>query len=429
MANLIALGLQWGDEGKGKIVDMLSERFDVICRYQGGHNAGHTVRIGDNTFVLHLIPSGILHKGKHCVIGNGVVVDPEALFREIDALRDQGISDIEGRLFVSARAHVIMPYHLLLDRAHETALGEDKIGTTGRGIGPAYEQKSARSGLLVSDLLHESTFFRKLQMQLDKVKNCLGNDAQDFSCDALCEACLTFAKRLKPYVVDCSLFLAQALKNGKDILYEGAQGVMLDIDHGSYPYVSSSSACAGGACTGLGVGPTTIDAVLGVIKAYTTRVGEGPFPTELFDQNGKELQEYGGEFGATTGRPRRCGWFDALIGRYAVRVNGVSSLAVMKLDVLDRFPVVKICTGYRYNGEHLTELPMQPEALQDCEPIYETHEGWQQSTAGITDYDELPKNARCYLDRLAELLETEIAVVSTGPRRSETIIKAQEMFL
>ena len=429
MANLIALGLQWGDEGKGKIVDMLSERFDIICRYQGGHNAGHTVKIGDKKFVLHLIPSGILHKGKQCVIGNGVVVDPNALFHEMDELKEQGISDFEGRLFVSARAHVIMPYHRLLDRAHESELGKKKIGTTGRGIGPTYENKIARSGIVIADFLNESLFREKLQANLAYAKECITEDLPELSYEKLCDTYLKYGERLEPYMIDGSLFLAQAMKEGKDVLYEGAQGVMLDIDHGSYPYVTSSSACAGGACTGLGVGPTKIDAVLGVIKAYTTRVGEGPFPTELSDDDGKALQDHGGEFGATTGRPRRCGWFDALVGRYAVRVNGVSSLAVMKLDVLDNFAEIKVCTGYRYKGEELTELPMQPEALQECEPIYETHEGWRQSTVGITEYDQLPDRARRYLERLEELLDTEIALVSTGPKRSETIIKAQEMFL
>ena len=428
MANLIALGLQWGDEGKGKIVDMLSERFDIVSRYQGGHNAGHTVKIGDKKFVLHLIPSGILHEGKQCVIGNGVVVDPVALFKEMDELREQGIFDFEGRLFVSARAHVIMPYHLLLDRAHESDLGQKKIGTTGRGIGPTYENKIARSGLLIADLLNESIFREKLQVNLAYAKKCINADVPELSYDRLCDTYLKYGERLKPYVMDCSLFLAQAMKEGKDVLYEGAQGVMLDIDHGSYPYVTSSSACAGGACTGLGVGPTNIDAVLGVIKAYTTRVGEGPFPTELFDQNGKALQDHGGEFGATTGRPRRCGWFDALVGRYAVRVNGVSSLAVMKLDVLDHFAEIKVCTGYRYQGKTLTEVPMLPKALEDCEPIYESHEGWQESTVGVTEYERLPAKARRYLDRLAELLETEIALVSTGPKRSQTIVKAPEMY-
>lgn len=427
MANLVVLGLQWGDEGKGKIVDMLAERFDIIVRYQGGHNAGHTVKIGEQKFILHLIPSGILHVRKQCVIGNGVVVEPQALFQEMEELRQQGITDFEGRLFISARAHVIMPYHRLLDRAHETELGQKKIGTTGRGIGPTYENKIARSGIVVSDLLNESVFREKLHVNLVYAKKSIQEDIPEISYDHLCETFLEYGERLQPFVRDCSLLLDQAMRAGKDILYEGAQGTMLDIDHGSYPYVTSSNACAGGVCTGLGIGPTKINGVLGVIKAYTTRVGEGPFPTELFDQEGEKLRELGGEYGATTGRPRRCGWFDAVVGRYAIRINGISALAMMKLDVLDALPVIKVCTGYRYRGKLVTEIPMEPEALQGCKPVYEEHEGWQQSTVDITQYEELPEKAQAYLNRLSELLETEIAIISTGPKRSQTIIKDKKL--
>ena len=428
MTNLIILGLQWGDEGKGKIVDMLAERFDIVARYQGGHNAGHTVTIGEKKFVLHLLPSGILHPGKLCVIGNGVVVDPKALFQEMETLQQQGISDVEGRLFVSARAHAIMPYHRLLDRAHEHELGTKRIGTTGRGIGPAYENKIARSGLVISDFLNESLFREKLQTNLAYAKKIVNDDALELSYDSLCETYLNYGKQLRPYVTDCSLLIDRAIKSGKSVLFEGAQGAMLDIDHGTYPYVTSSNACSGGVCTGLGIGPTKISGVLGVIKAYTTRVGEGPFPTELFDQDGERLRERGGEFGATTGRPRRCGWFDAVVGRYAVRINGVSKLAVMKLDVLDSFPTITICTGYRYRGELISELPMEPDALQECEPVYEEHEGWQESTVGITDYESLPHKAQTYLNRLSELLETDIAVVSTGPKRDQTLVKDGSLF-
>lgn len=422
MANLVVLGLQWGDEGKGKIVDMLAERYDIVARYQGGHNAGHTVNIGDQKFVLHLIPSGILHPGKQCVIGNGVVVDPEALIKEMDELRQRGIEDFEGRLFISARSHVIMPYHRILDRARESDLGEKKIGTTGRGIGPAYESKMARSGIIISDLLSEEVFREKLKTNLRYVKQLIQKDIPELSYEHICETYLKCGELIRPYVADCSLLLAQAIKSGKQILCEGAQGVMLDVDHGTYPFVTSSSASTGGACTGLGIGPGKIDQVLGVIKAYTTRVGEGPFPTELFDREGETLREKGGEYGATTGRPRRCGWFDAVIGRYAVRINGVDSLAVMKLDVLDTFPTINVCTGYLYRGEQITELPMSPRALQECMPVYEEHAGWRQSTEGIEHYDDLPDKAKAYLDRLADLVGTNISIISTGPKRRQTII-------
>ncbi len=415
------LGLQWGDEGKGKIVDLLSDRFDIIARYQGGHNAGHTVKIGDDKFVLHLIPSGILHEGKQCVIGNGVVVDPEALLKEMDELRGQGITDIEGRLFVSARAHVIMPYHQVLDRAREHELAKKKIGTTGRGIGPTYECKMARTGIIMSDLLNTHLFREKVRAYFHYVTRLLRELPAELSYDQVCDTYEGYAERLRPVIKDTALFLAQAMKAGKRILCEGAQGVMLDVDHGTYPYVTSSSASIGGACTGLGLGPKHLDQVLGVIKAYTTRVGEGPFPTELLDQDGEMLRVRGNEYGATTGRPRRCGWFDAVVGRYAVRINGVDALAVTKLDVLDECPIIKICTGYRLNGETLPELPMAPEALQDCEPMYEEHEGWQESTEGLEDYEALPDKAKAYLNRLSELVETPIQLISTGPKRSQTI--------
>ena len=421
MGNIVILGLQWGDEGKGKIVDLLSDRFDIIARYQGGHNAGHTVKIGDDKFVLHLIPSGILHEGKQCVIGNGVVVDPQALLKEMDELREQGIAEIEGRLFVSARAHVIMPYHQVLDRAREHELAKKKIGTTGRGIGPTYECKMARTGIIMSDLLNTHLFREKVRAYFQYVTRLLRELPAELSYDQVCDAYEGYAEQLRPFIKDTSLLLAQAMKAGKRILCEGAQGVMLDVDHGSYPYVTSSSASIGGACTGLGLGPKHLNQVLGVIKAYTTRVGEGPFPTELLDQDGEMLRTRGSEYGATTGRPRRCGWFDAVVGRYAVRINGVDSLAVTKLDVLDGVPTIKICTGYTLNGETFSELPMAPEALQDCEPVYEEHDGWQESTEGLEDYDALPDKAKAYLNRLSELVETPIQLISTGPKRSQTI--------
>lgn len=423
MANIVVLGLQWGDEGKGKIVDLLAEQYDVVARYQGGHNAGHTVKIGDEKFVLHLIPSGILRPGKQCVIGNGVVVDPEALLKEMDDLRQRGVQDFAGRLFVSGRAHVIMPYHRVLDQARESTLGKKKIGTTGRGIGPAYESKMARTGIVMADLLHEPILREKVQASLAYVKQLLPNETSpELSYEQICAAYLQCGERLRPYITDCALLLAQAIKAGKQILCEGAQGIMLDVDHGTYPYVTSSNTSVGGVCSGLGLAPQQIRKVLGIIKAYTTRVGEGPFPTELFDADGETMRARGNEFGATTGRPRRCGWFDAVVGKYAVRINGVDALAIMKLDVLDVFPTIKICTGYRYQGELLTEIPMSPEALQDCEPVYEEHDGWQQATVGIEQYAQLPDKAKAYLHRLAELVEAKIEIISTGPERRQTIV-------
>ena len=427
MANLVVLGLQWGDEGKGKLVDLLAADYDIIARYQGGHNAGHTVKIGDQKFVLHLIPSGILRPGKQCIIGNGVVVAPEALIQEMDDLRRQGIQDFEGRLFISARAHVIMPYHRVLDQGRESELGQKKIGTTGRGIGPAYETKMSRTGIVISDLLHEQILQEKVQVNLDYVAHLLpAKSFAELSYEQICKTYLKCGDILRPYITDCSLFLNQAMKAGKRILCEGAQGVMLDVDHGTYPYVTSSNTSIGGVCTGLGIGLNKIQKVLGVIKAYTTRVGEGPFPTELFDNDGKVIRDRGGEYGATTGRPRRCGWFDAVVGKYAVRINGVNALAITKLDVLDTFATIKVCTGYRYHGEVLTELPMSPEALSTCEPVYEEHAGWQAPTAGLEQYAQLPDNAKAYLNRLAELVETPIEIISTGPERNQTIYTAHK---
>lgn len=429
MPNIVVLGLQWGDEGKGKIVDMLAERFDIIARYQGGHNAGHTVKFQGKKFVLHLIPSGIFHPGKQCVIGNGVVVDPEALLAEMRDLRQQGVEDIEGRLFISTRAHVIMPYHRFLDRSQEQELGEKKIGTTGRGIGPAYESKMARSGIVISDLLHENVLREKVGKNLQRIGRIYQESSPELAYEQICEMYLKCGELLRPYIIDCSLFLHRAMKAGKQILCEGAQGVMLDVDHGTYPYVTSSSTSVGGVFTGLGISPTKIDAVVGVIKAYTTRVGSGAFPTELFDETGDLLRKRGVEYGATTGRPRRCGWFDAVVGKYAVRLNGVSMLAMMKLDILDTFATIRVCTGYEYRGEVITELPMFPEALEECTPFYEEHEGWQQSTEGIAAYENLPAKAQAYLNRLSELLEANIAIISTGAERDQTILKKDHMLI
>lgn len=421
MANIVVLGLQWGDEGKGKIVNILSKYTDIIARYQGGHNAGHTVVINQETFILHLIPSGILQEGKLCVIGNGVVIDPKALLEEIDQLEKRGVK-VQTRLFISYRANLIMPYHRALDQAREKAVGARKIGTTGRGIGPAYEDKMARSGIRIADLFHEKVFREKLCENLTTKNDLLRHyQAEEISFEHVCEEYLGYAKVLQSYAADTSLIMQQALKKRQNILLEGAQGTMLDIDHGSYPYVTSSSASAGGACIGLGIGPTCIDGILGVMKAYTTRVGEGPFPTELHDEIGQSMRKTGAEFGATTGRPRRCGWFDALIARYAVRVNGVGSIALMKLDVLDQYDPIKICIGYNYQGDILSELPALPDVLEEATPIYEEIEGWKASTVGITNLETLPYRARKYIDRLSELSETEISIISTGPERGQTI--------
>jgi len=415
------VGLQWGDEGKGKIVDILSKHTDIIARYQGGHNAGHTVVIHRETFVLHLIPSGILHEGKLCVIGNGVVIDPKALLEEIGQLEKRGVK-VQNRLFISYRANLIMPYHRVLDQAREKAVGARKIGTTGRGIGPAYEDKMARLGIRVADLLHEETFKEKLRENLALKNDLLRHyQAEEMSFEDICEQYLGYAKILRNYAADTSLLMHQALKKGQSILFEGAQGTMLDIDHGTYPYVTSSNASAGGACTGLGIGPTSIDGVLGVMKAYTTRVGEGPFPTELHDEIGQSMRKHGAEFGATTGRARRCGWFDALVAKYAVRINGVSSIAVTKLDILDHYERIKICIGYNYKGELLKEFPYLPGILEEALPVYEELDGWRTSTTGLDLLEKLPYQARTYIDRLSELSGAEVSVISTGPERDQTI--------
>lgn len=421
MANIAVVGLQWGDEGKGKIVDLFSRHADIIARYQGGHNAGHTVVLNQETFILHLIPSGILHEGKICIIGNGVVVDPKALLEEIDQLEKRGIK-IQNRLFISYRANLIMPYHRALDQAKEKAVGARKIGTTGRGIGPAYEDKMARLGIRVADLLREETFKEKLRENLTMKNDLLRHyQAEEMSFEDICKQYLSYAKILRNHAADTSLIVHQALKKGESILFEGAQGTLLDVDHGTYPYVTSSNATAGGVCSGLGIGPTAIDGVLGVMKAYTTRVGEGPFLTELHDEIGQSMRKHGVEFGATTGRPRRCGWFDSLAVKYAARINGITSIAVTKLDVLDHYDTIKICVGYNYKGELLTEFPHLPGILEESVPIYQELEGWKTSTTGINILEKLPYQARKYIDRLSELAGAEISVISTGPERNQTI--------
>ncbi len=420
MPNIVVVGAQWGDEGKGKVIDLLAERADLIVRFQGGNNAGHTVVVGGQEFIMHLIPSGILHQGKYCVIGNGVVVDPAALLEEIDALEKRGI-EVNGRLGVSDQAHLIFPYHKALDKLKEAKVGPGKIGTTGRGIGPCYTDKAARVGIRVADLLDEELFRRKLAMNLEE-KNALFSklyQAPAFSFEEIFREYRGYAQRIAPYVINAPWVIHQAITQGKQVLFEGAQGTWLDIDHGTYPYVTSSNATAGGACTGAGVGPTRIDQVIGVVKAYTTRVGEGPFPTEFPPPLMNEIRSKGKEFGATTGRPRRCGWFDAVLVRNAIVINGITDIAVTKLDVLDTSPRVKICTAYRLGGKPLTIPPAAIDRWAQVEPVYEEHPGWLVDTSQVSCFEDLPPQAQRYLKRLEELLAVKISIVSVGSKREQ----------
>jgi adenylosuccinate synthase len=421
MANLIVVGAQWGDEGKGKIVDLLTSRFDVVARYQGGHNAGHTVIINGKKYVLHLIPSGILHPGKLCIIGNGVVIDPVALKKEIAELEAVGIT-CKGRLFISNRAHVILEYHRLVEKGDEDRRGQEKIGTTNRGIGPAYEDKMARRGVRVCDLVNPEALRKRIEENLQAKQTAFPSIINAINIDEAFEKACALGEELSQYIVDAAELLNQSINEGKSVLFEGAQGTLLDVDHGTYPFVTASSATAGGACIGTGVGPTRIDGVVGISKAYTTRVGEGPFPTELLDEIGEQLRNRGQEYGASTGRPRRCGWFDAVVVRYSCLINNLGSLVITKLDVLDELKEIKICTGYRYKGSILQSFPPEISVLSECKPEYLTVKGWNQRTAGIQDLNELPTIARDYLKRLSELANAEISLVSTGPDRKETIV-------
>ena len=422
MAVVVVVGAQWGDEGKGKVVDLLSEQYDIVARYQGGANAGHTVCLNDKNFVLHLIPSGILHPHVECVIGNGVVIDPVALMEEIELLKKEGVS-VEGRLWISQKAHLIMPYHKLLDQVSEQVAGIHRIGTTGRGIGPAYVDKFNRRGIRIVDLLDRDAFELKLRRNIEE-KNAIlqkiyGRTPLDI--DQIVEEYLKFDTLIDPYVKDVSIYLNRAIDDGKHVLLEGAQGTLLDVDHGTYPFVTSSNPVSGGACIGVGIGPTRITAVLGVMKAYTTRVGEGPFPTELTGEEGEFLRKTGQEFGATTGRPRRCGWFDAVVARYAVRVNGITEIAVTKLDVLDRLDTIKVCVAYRYQGEKLQEFPADLKMLQNCEPVYEELPGWKTSTQDVRHWKDLPVQAQRYLQFIQELIGAKIKLISVGSHREQTI--------
>ncbi len=424
MANVVVVGAQWGDEGKGKVVDIYTEFADDVVRYQGGNNAGHTLVVGAEKIVLHLIPSGILHAGKRCVIGNGVVLDPEVFIREINNLKGSGRISDDSCLLLSESLHIIMPYHKRIDIAREAKSGDKKIGTTGRGIGPAYEDKIGRRGIRLMDLLDREVFARKLKENLVEknflLEKMLGE--QPFSFEEIFDEYCRYAEIMRTYVADTGVILARDIKAGKKLLFEGAQGTLLDVDHGTYPYVTSSSTCAGGTCTGSGVSPRDLHEIIGISKAYVTRVGSGPFPTELTDEIGEKLRAAGHEYGATTGRPRRCGWFDAMVARYAVRVNGLTGIALTKLDVLDDFATIKICTGYTYNGTAVEDLPAHLEIFEKCQPVYEEMPGWQQDISGVKTFAELPEAARNYVKRLEELSGSPIVLVSVGPRRDQTIM-------
>jgi adenylosuccinate synthase len=424
MANTIVLGMQWGDEGKGKIVDLICPAFDAVVRYQGGHNAGHTVKFADRHFALHLLPSGILHSEMRCVLGNGMVIYPDALLKELRSIEEAGI-DVTGRLFVAQRAQVILPLHSAVDQAREAARGDRKIGTTARGIGPSYEAKVARFGLRCGDL-RAADLVDRLELQRRHFGPVLeGAGVPIPEVAELIEICHRWAEQLAPYLADTSQLLNRWIKDGKALLFEGAQGALLDVDHGTYPFVTSSNATAGGVAIGSGVAPTRLDGTLGVVKAYTTRVGEGPFPGELEETVGQHLRDRGNEYGTTTGRPRRCGWFDAVAARYATMINGVDILALTKLDVLDELEEIKVCTGYRFRGETLHDFPSEVAVLDEVEPIYRSFKGWQSSTVGLLEFADLPQTARDYIAFLEDQLEAPAALVSTGPRREETILTDQ----
>lgn len=426
MANVVIVGMQWGDEGKGKIVDLLCPGYDAVVRYQGGHNAGHTVKFGDRHFSLHLIPSGILHSEMTCALGNGMVVAPDALFTELESLQAAGVSS-DGRLFISNRAQTILPWHVELDVAREAARGKQAIGTTARGIGPAYESKASRVGLRLGDLGAPGLRKRleRLFARTDAELRALdpSDSAGPKSIDEVEDLCRGWAERLTSSLTDTEALLHGWIEDGKSLLFEGAQGALLDIDHGTYPYVTSSNSTAGGASTGTGVPPTQLDGVIGVLKAYTTRVGGGPFTTELEDAVGGFLRERGNEFGTTTGRPRRCGWLDLVAARYARRLNGIDAIALTKLDVLDDFDEISVCTHYDVDGERLENLPADPHAFKSARPVYETVPGWKTSTVGSLAWEDLPKAARNYLDLIEEAVGAPIEIISSGPRREETIVR------
>jgi adenylosuccinate synthase len=427
MSKIVAvIGAQWGDEGKGKIVDLLSERFEIVVRYQGGHNAGHSVQVGDKSFVLHLLPSGIVHKGKTCVLGNGMVIDPKAFFEEADRLMSQGIEVSPKRVKISSRAHLILPYHRALDHTSEERLGNEKVGTTLRGIGPAYEDKAGRRGIRTADALVPDVLRSRIERNLEDANRIIeAYGGEKLSADVIFEEMASLTERLAPFIADTTHFLNIAATEGRSILLEGAQATLLDVDHGTYPFVTSSNTIAGGAIIGTGLAPHRLNGVLGIVRTYTTRVGEGPFPTEMLkgeEELGQLIRERGREYGASTGRPRRCGWFDAFATRYAAEINGFTSVALTKLDVLDTLDEIKVCIGYKLDGKTCESLPAVSQDLRRVEPVYATLPGWQSSTLGMTQMTSLPANALRYVDFLSKQIGVEIGLVSTGPERTQTII-------
>ena len=424
MSNVIIVGAQWGDEGKGKVVDIYTEYADAVIRYQGGNNAGHTVIVKNEEFVLHLIPSGILHDGKTCIIGNGVVIDPKVLLEEIDALKARGYMKDDTQFVISDRAHLIMPYHKKIDIARERLRGDAKIGTTGRGIGPCYEDKCTRSGIRIAEFVDKELFAEKLKANIDMKNRYLTEFLGDSPCnyEEVYSEYSAYADRIRGYVANSSLLIEEFMDEGKSILFEGAQGSMLDVDHGTYPFVTSSNTVAGGSCSGVGIGPTKMDEVIGITKAYTTRVGSGPFPTELNCDMGESLRKNGGEFGATTGRPRRCGWFDTVLVKDAARTNGLTGIALTKLDVLTGIDKIKICTSYKLDGKTLKAVPANLRHLERVELVYEELDGWKEDITHIKEFDALPENAKRYVERIEELVGVEIVMVSVGQKRDENIV-------
>lgn len=423
---IVIIGSQWGDEGKGKVVDLLADRFDIVARYQGGHNAGHSVYVGDRAFVLRLLPSGIIHEKSVCVLGNGMVIDPKAFFREVDEMIEKGISITPDRLKVSSRAHLIMPYHQALDHTSEERLGNEKIGTTLRGIGPAYEDKAGRRGIRVADALSPEVLKHRIERNLAEANKVIAVFGREpLRSDEIFEEISALAERLRPFVCETSHFFSEAKKENKKILLEGAQATLLDVDHGTYPFVTSSNPTAGGASVGAGIPPHHITGVLGIVRTYATRVGEGPFPSEMLNDEedvADLIRERGNEFGSVTKRPRRCGWFDAVATRYAAELNGFDSVALTKIDVLDALDEIKVCIGYEIAGERVDTFPAVSQDLRQIKPIYETLEGWKADTLGTTNIEDLPAKARAYVDFLSESIEVEIGLISTGPERDQTII-------
>ena len=423
---IVVIGAQWGDEGKGKIVDLLAERFDVVARYQGGHNAGHSVKVGDKSYALHLIPSGIIHPGKTCVLGNGMVIDPIAFFAEADRLTAQGLQVTPDRVKVSTRAHLILPYHRALDHTSEERLGNEKVGTTLRGIGPAYEDKAGRRGIRVADAMNPEVLRSRIERNIADANLVIREyRGTELKADEVYKEIAPLAERMQAFVTDTTHFINRAVREGQSVLVEGAQATLLDVDHGTYPFVTSSSTTSGGVCSGLGLAPQKIGGVLGIVRTYSTRVGEGPFPTEMLEgeeEIGQLIRERGREYGVSTGRPRRCGWFDAFATRYAAEINGFDTVALTKLDILDALDEIKVCVGYRRAGQVCESFPAVSQELREVEPVYETLPGWRSSTEGVTELDELPAAARDYVEFISAQIGVPVGLVSTGPERTQTII-------